>query len=181
MKTSLVVLSLAASASAFVPSTSSSRPSVAREALADRIFDMNLFDKDNNKYGARDKKQKYKTGALTDRSYVPSGLTKAEYEAIRKKEVAKKEENYKKNVAKAFKYTDFSDWYAKRGTELAQGWKKTVTLGHTMAKTKYDWSGVADAKKFESTNTKNFSFTGKAKPTKAAPKKTVEKKKLSFF
>jgi len=63
-----------------------------------------------------------------------------------------KEKKYLDKKKNAFQYTDFTEWYTKRGTELAQAWKKSVTLGHTMVKTKYDWEGVTDAKKFESTN-----------------------------
>jgi hypothetical protein len=48
-----------------------------------------------------------------------------------------------------------------------------------MAKTKYDWSGVADAKKFESTKTDGFMQGFKSK---AAAKKTpAAPKKKSFF
>lgn len=97
-----------------------------------------------------------KTGTLTNKSYIPSGLTKTEYEKIRKADKLKKEKNYEMNVAKAFKFTDFTEWYTKRGTELNQKWVETVTLGHSMAKTKYDWSNTSDAKKFESTNVEKF-------------------------
>lgn len=76
------------------------------------------------------------------------------------------------NVKKAFKYQDFTEWYAKRGTEEAGSWLKSVTLGHTMAKTKYDWSGVEDAKKFESTNV----GAKKAAAKKAAAKKKADPK-----
>jgi hypothetical protein len=75
------------------------------------------------------------------KSYVPDGLTAAQYEKVRAQEIAKKEQNYEKNVKKAGKFQDFTDFYKKRGTELSQGWLKTVTRGHTMVKTKYDWSG----------------------------------------
>jgi len=92
-------------------------------------------------------RQQLKTGNLGDNSYIPAGLTKQQYEAIRKKEAQKKEENYKKNVAKAGKFTDFTEWYAKRGTDLSGAWTKSVTKGHTMVKTKYDYSGKQDAQK----------------------------------
>jgi hypothetical protein len=75
-----------------------------------------------------------KQGKLTDKSYVPAGLSRTDYEKIRSKDAAKKEENYKKNVAKAGKFIDFTDWYAKRGTNLDQNWKKDKNLGHTMVK-----------------------------------------------
>ena len=101
-------------------------------------------------------------------------MTKAQYEKIRQDEKAKKEANYQRNVAKAGKFIDFTDWYAKRGTELSQGWRKTVTLGHTMAKTKYDWSGTEQKKDFESfSNTDKFMSQFKSKPV---AKKTVAKK-----
>lgn len=87
-----------------------------------------------------------KVGKITDSSYVPAGLTKSQYEQIRAKEQAKKDANYKKNVAKAGKFIDFTDWYLKRGTDLNQGWVKSVTKGHTMVKTKYDYSGGKDNK-----------------------------------
>jgi hypothetical protein len=100
-------------------------------------------------YGARAKKN-LKLGKITEKSYIPNGLTKEQYEKIRKNEKAKKDANYARNVKKAFKYTDFTEWYKKRGTAVNGSWLKSVTLGHSMAKTKYDWSGTADAKKFES-------------------------------
>jgi uncharacterized protein (DUF2147 family) len=71
-------------------------------------------------------------------------------------------------------FTDYTEWYTKRGTDLNGAWKKDVNLGHSMAKTKYDWSGLQDAKKFESTNVDKFRagvFGGKkaaAAPAKAA-------------
>jgi hypothetical protein len=80
-------------------------------------------------------------GKISDSSYIPAGLTKAQYESIRQAEKAKKDANYQKNVAKAGKFIDFTDFYKQRGTELDQGWVKSPTKGHLMAKTKYDWSG----------------------------------------
>ena len=118
-----------------------------------------------------------KQGKLTDSSYVPTGLTKAQYEKIRSTEKKRKDDNYTMNVKKAFKFQDFTEWYAKRGTEEAGAWLKSVTLGHSMAKTKYDWSGTADAKMFESANI----GSKKATPSKkAAPKKKVDPK-TTFF
>jgi len=175
-------LSLLSSALAFAPLQSSGRVSVAQNALADRIFGLDLFDSEQNKYGAR-KKKNLAQGKLTDKSYVPAGLTKAEYEKIRKAEVARKQKNYEDKKKNAFKYTDFTEWYAKRGTELNQGWKKAVTLGHSMAKTKYDWSGTEEAKKFASTDAEKFSqnvfggFSGK----KTVAKKAAPKKKARTF
>jgi hypothetical protein len=91
-----------------------------------------------------------KVGPITKQSYVPTGLTASQYTAIRSKEVAKKDANYKKNVAKAGKFLGYNEFYQKRGTDLDGAWKKSVTLGHRMAKTKYDYSGTKDdTKKFE--------------------------------
>ena len=90
-----------------------------------------------------------KQGKLTDSSYVPAGLTKAEYEKIREADLKKKEENYKKNVAKAGKFIGFNEWYQKRGTDLSGSWLKSPTRGHNMVKTKYDFSGSKDVKKLD--------------------------------
>lgn len=81
------------------------------------------------------------TGKITDKSYIPNGLTKAQYEKIRSEEVAKKNANYQRNVAKAGKFEDYTEWYKKRGTDTSQDWIKSVTRGHRMVKTKYDYSG----------------------------------------
>jgi len=104
-----------------------------------------------------------KVGSIGANSYVPSGLTPAQYEAIRKKEAEKKEQNYKKNVDKAFKYLGFDEFYLKRGTELDGAWKKSQTLGHRMAKTKFDWgkNSSQQVKKFEA-----FSVASKTAPKK---------------
>jgi len=118
-----------------------------------------------------------KQGKLTDSSYVPSGLTKAQYEKIRATERKRKEDNYAMNVKKAFKFQDFTEWYAKRGTEEGGSFLKSVTLGHTMAKTKFDWSGVADAKKFESTRIADT----KKVPAKKAPAKKKADPKTTFL
>lgn len=105
-------------------------------------------------------------------------MSKSDYDKIRQNDVKKRDENYKKNVAKAGKFEDFTDcklWYhpcfsvmclsgvfspaipvfsltvgyTKRGTELNQGWIKSATRGHTMVKTKYDFSGGKDNKKLD--------------------------------
>lgn len=100
---------------------------------------MDLFEpvKDQNDYGARNKK-KLATAKLGGNSYVPAGLTKAQYEKIRNSDDSKKAANYQKNVAKAFKYQDYTEFYKKRGTDTSQNWIKSATRGHTMAKLKYD-------------------------------------------
>jgi len=74
-------------------------------------------------------------------------LTKAEYEKIRKRDAAKKEENYKKNLSKAFKFLDFTQFYLKRGTDEGGSWIKAPARGHTLVKTKYDFSGGKDDQK----------------------------------
>jgi hypothetical protein len=81
-------------------------------------------------------------------SYVPAGLTAKQYAELREKEAKKKAANYERNVKKAGVFQDYTEWYKKRGTDLSQAWKKDVNLGHSMAKTKYDWSGSGNRKKF---------------------------------
>ena len=151
--TALFALLLASSATAFAPATTNGRVETTlsakksaepqKKSLAGRIFDLDLFAPvaDQNDYGARSKK-KIVTGKITDKSYVPSGLTKAQYEKIRADEKAQKEANYKAKMAKAGIFEDFTEWYKQRGTDLNQSWIKSVTRGHTMVKTKYDWSGT---------------------------------------
>jgi hypothetical protein len=110
---------------------------------------MDLFDPQRNTYGMR--KKKVKTAPITKNSYVPAGLTQAQYAAIRSSDEKKKDSSYSKAASKAFKYLGFNEFYKKRGTDLNQGWKKDLTLGHRMAKTKYDYSGKKqEAKLFES-------------------------------
>lgn len=122
---------------------------------------MDLFapKKDQNTYGARSKKN-LKVGAITEKSYVPAGLTAKQYSGIRNKEQAKKDANYKRNVAKAGVFEDYTEFYTKRGTDLSQDWAKNKnTLGHRFAKTKYDWSG----KKVAATTTAAVKAAGKKK------------------
>jgi hypothetical protein len=104
-----------------------------------------------NTYGAR-KTKNLKVGSITDKSYVPSGLSASQYTKIREAEQKKKDANYQKNVAKAGKFLDFTNFYLKRGTGEGGNWLKAAGRGHTFAKTKYDYSGGKDeTKKFEST------------------------------
>lgn len=148
MKTTAVVALLVSSAAGFVPASNNGREvSVAQNALANKIFGLDLFDPQGNTFGARSKKN-LKQGKLTEKSYVPSGLTKAQYEEIRKKEQLAREKKYQEKAKNAFKFTDFTEWYLKRGTSLDFSWRKDVNLGHTMAKTKFDWSGKDPAKPF---------------------------------
>jgi hypothetical protein len=101
---------------------------------------LDLFapNKEVNDYGARNKKN-LKVASLTAKSYVPTGLSKAEYENIRKKEAAKKAQNYERNVKKAGKFQGFDAFYEKRGTAEGGSWLKAPGRGHTFAKTKYDF------------------------------------------
>lgn len=85
-----------------------------------------------------------KQGKLSKESYVPDGLTKAQYEKQRNKDTAAVASNYKKNVAKAGKFLDYTQFYIDRGTDVKDNWYKSVTNGHRMAKTKYDFSGTVD-------------------------------------
>ena len=128
--TAAASIALLATANAFAPAPAAGRVSVAREAIADKIFGMDLWEpvKNSNEYGARSKKN-VKVGSLGANSYVPAGLTKEQYAKVRAEEAKKKADNYSRNVAKAGVYEDFTAWYAQRGTELGQSWKKKVTLG----------------------------------------------------
>merc|ERR1712045_663543 len=148
MKTSaLIIAGCVASASAFAPSQQSAGSSTQlfaeKKSFFSTIFDMDLFapKADQNDYGARGKKN-VKVGALSSNSYVPAGLTKEQYAKVRADEQKKKEANYKKNVAKAGIFQDYTEFYIKRGTDTNENWNKSATKGHTMAKTKYDWSGA---------------------------------------
>jgi hypothetical protein len=101
-----------------------------------------------------------KVGSITNKSYIPAGLTAKQYESIRKKEQAKKQANYQRNVAKAGVFEDYTDFYTKRGTDLSQAWAKNKnTLGHRFAKTKFDWSGA----KVAATTTAEVKAAGKKK------------------
>ena len=72
-------------------------------------------------YGARSKK-KIVTGKLTEKSYIPSGLTKAQYEKIRAEADKKKAANYQKNVAKAGVFDNYTEFYLKRGSDKGGNW-----------------------------------------------------------
>merc|ERR1712032_1601091 len=140
---------MGASASAFAPASppvKSSTTTALNESLFKKVSNLDLWApvKDSNTYGARSKKN-LKTGTLTDRSYIPSGLTKAQYEQVRKEADAKKEARYQKNVKKAGVFQDYTAFYMKRGSDENGSWMKMPNRGHDMAKTKYDWSGETDA------------------------------------
>jgi hypothetical protein len=144
--TALLVVASVTSALAFVPSTPVSTTTTTttqlHESLFKKISNMDLWAPvaDSNDYGARSKK-KIATGKLTDKSYVPAGLTKAQYEKIRAEADKKKDANYQRNVKKAGIFIDYTDFYLKRGSDEGGSWLKLPNLGHRMAKTKYDWSG----------------------------------------
>lgn len=108
----IVALLLVASATSFAPASNSGRTSTSlaatkkaesakKKSLFSQIADMDLFapNPDVNTYGARSKKN-MKVGKITSNSYVPAGLTKAQYEKIRSEEKAKKEARYKEKMAK---------------------------------------------------------------------------------
>jgi len=148
--TAIVAICSVATVGAFAPTTNTCRSSTElyeKKSLFRRIAEMDLFApvSDQNDYGARNKKS-IATGSITPgKSYVPAGLTAAQYDKIRKEQEAAKAANYQRNVAKAGKFLDYTDFYKKRGTDVGQEWYKSVTRGHTMVKTKYDWSGKTDA------------------------------------
>mmetsp|Transcript_1274 Transcript_1274/g.2690 ORF Transcript_1274/g.2690 Transcript_1274/m.2690 type:complete len:169 (-) Transcript_1274:268-774(-) len=144
MKFTLVLALIAVAAvNGFAPASQGRVGSQLNESLFDKIAQMDLFapKADQNTYGARSKKN-LKVGDIQQgKSYIPSGLSAAQYSALRSNEAKKKEENYKRNVAKAGVFEDYTEFYIKRGTDTKQAWAKDVNLGHRMAKTKFDWSG----------------------------------------
>ena len=116
------------------------------KSIASTVFGMDLFapKADQNDYGARGRKNLKQGTINAGSSYIPSGLSADEYNKIRKEATTKKEANYQRNVAKAGKFLDYTKFYIERGTDTDQSWAKSVTKGHRMAKTKYDWSGEED-------------------------------------
>ena len=145
MKTSaLLIAASMATASAFAPATQGPK-STELNGLFKTISDLDLWApvSDSNDYGARGKKN-VKTGTLTEKSYIPSGLTKAQYEKIRSDTTAKKAANYDRNVKKAGVFEDYTKFYLERGTKENGDWMNLPNLGHRMAKTKFDWSGDND-------------------------------------
>ncbi|OEU20622.1 hypothetical protein FRACYDRAFT_234255 [Fragilariopsis cylindrus CCMP1102] len=140
MKVFATLLAFLAVANAFAPMPAGRANTQLAESLFDKIFGMDLYApvKDNNQYGTY-KKKGLKAGKLSGNSYVPEGLTKAQYAKLRATEVKKKEANYQKNAKKAGIFEDYTLFYTKRGTDTNAAWKKSPTLGHRMAKTKYDF------------------------------------------
>jgi hypothetical protein len=90
-----------------------------------------------------------KVGAIGANSYVPAGLTAEQFKKVRAADAAKKDKSYKKNVSKAGVFEDYTKFYIKRGTDTSQAWKKSPTLGHRMAKTKYDFDTFKNGKKYD--------------------------------
>jgi len=116
------------------------------KTISRTIFEMDLFapKATQNDYGARNKMKKLNQGKLNSKSYVPAGLTLAQYQNVRNNEASKKKANYDRNVKKAGVFEDYTEYYLKRGTDTNDSWYKSVTGGHRMAKTKFDWSGSQD-------------------------------------
>lgn len=179
MKTAAVFVAVLASTSAFAPpaqqrtsSTSLAAKPVKKAGEAPKkrfmssVFGMDLFAPNPtvNEYGSRGKKN-MKTGKITaGKSYVPAGLSADQYSKIRGDADKKKAANYQKNVKKAGIFEDYTDYYIKRGTDTKDDWKKSVTLGHRMAKTKYDYSGAEEAKGYDGSSkspAKGKKFFGK--------------------
>ena len=144
--TALLIAASVASTTAFAPAQAPKTSTQLNESLFKKLSNMDLWApvSDSNDYGARGKKN-LKTGTLTEKSYIPSGLTKAQYEAVRSNAGQKKAANYEKNVKKAGIFQDYTEFYKKRGSEENGSWMKMPNRGHDMAKTKYDWSGETDA------------------------------------
>jgi hypothetical protein len=143
-------------------STSSSSTQL-QGSIFDAVAGMDLFapKKDQNAYGARNKKDLSIGKIQSGKSYVPDGLTASQYDDIRQKQVKRKADNYARNVAKAGVFEDYTDFYTKRGTDLSQDWAKNKnTLGHRFAKTKFDWAGVPGKSFLDTT----ASQVGKKKP-----------------
>ena len=108
--TALLIAASVASTSAFAPQAKAPQSTQLNESLFKKLSNMDLFEpnKTQNDYGARSGKKSTGVAKLNDRSYVPSGLTKAQYEKIRSDQVSKKAANYDRNVKKAFKFQDYT-------------------------------------------------------------------------
>jgi hypothetical protein len=149
MKCVAILIAVVASTQAFAPAPAGRASTAVSESIFSRISNMDLFapQKTQNDYGARGGKASTNIGKLSAKSYVPSGLTKEQYEKARAAEQTKKNERYAKNVKKAGVFQDYTAFYIKRGTDTTDAWSKSVTKGHDMAKTKFDWSGATDTNK----------------------------------
>lgn len=96
-------------------------------------------------------------------------MTADQYKKVRDQDQKKKDDTYKKNVNKAFKFQDFDQFYLKRGTAPDGAWLKAAGRGHTFAKTKYDYSGTGKAPMSDAKVPEAFTFPsifGSAKKTK---------------
>ena len=109
--TALLIAASVASTSAFAPQAAPQKSTQLNESFFKKLSNMDLFEpnKTQNDYGARASKKSTGVAKLNDNSYVPFGLTKAQYEKIRSDEVAKKAANYDRNVKKAFKFQDYTE------------------------------------------------------------------------
>jgi len=128
-----------------------------KKSLFRTIADMDLFapKSGQNDYGARSGKKLSIGDIKSGSSYVPDGMDAATYNKIRGDAQKKKEANYAKNVKKAGVYIDYTKFYKDRGTDTSGDWMKSVTNGHEMVKTKYDWSGNKDSNAFVAGNQNN--------------------------
>merc|ERR1740139_733021 len=146
MQSVTIVLALVAVAAVqgFAPASQGRAGTAIQGTIFDAVAGMDLFapKKDQNSYGARNKKNLKIGDIKAGKSYVPNGLDAKQYAALRGKEQKKKADNYKRNVAKAGVFEDYTEFYTKRGTDADMEWAKNKnTLGHRFAKTKFDWSG----------------------------------------
>lgn len=164
LKAALILAVFAASASAWtspllmakkasLPAAYKSGGGKKKNPFFSQVFEMDLWKDraDSNMYNARSTKNLKPAAIKKGTSYVPSGLTAAQYASVRSKDYKTSEANYKRNAAKGGVYQNFTAWYTKRGTDSSATWRG-VTNGHSFAKTKYDWGsgvffdGKADAK-----------------------------------
>ena len=78
-------------------------------------------------------------GKITEKkSYVPQGLTAAQYNTIRAEAKAKKDANYRRNVAKAGVFEDYTDFYLKvseHPAEIVSSHKIQFVSSHTLSLT----------------------------------------------
>jgi len=150
MKVIATLLAFLAVANAFAPTPSSRSSTQLSESFFDKVFNMDLFEpqKDQNNYGQY-KKKGIKVGALSNKSYVPAGMSKAQYEKLRAAEQKKKDANYNRNAKKAGVFEDYTAFYTKRGTDTKQAWYKDPNRGHRMAKTKYSFDTDNDGKNYD--------------------------------
>lgn len=176
MKSFATVIALAAAVQGFAPIQPEGRPATdLKKSIFDTVSDMDLFNTNGvgsglnrNAYGARNQKmykKNLKVGRITGKSYVPSGMTQEQYANLRTKEASYRDASYKKNADKEQVFKPFYDFYKKRGTDDVDNWR-SVTNGHDMAKTKYDWDNV---KSLMTTATVKDNAAGKKQVKKFTP------------